>query len=38
MLKNEDTLEEVLSIKDKLNLFKGNTPFAQLCLSLFFQI
>ena len=26
------------SISDKLNVFKGNTPFMQLCLSLFFAL
>ena len=35
---DRDTSPEVSSIKDKLNVFKGNTPFAQLCLSLFFAL
>lgn len=35
---DRDTSEEVVSIKDKLNVFEGNTPFVQLCLSLFFAL
>ena len=30
--------DESKSISDKLNVFKGNTPFIQLCLSLFFAL
>ena len=30
--------DESKSISDKLNVFKGNTPFMQLCLSLFFAL